>query len=169
MRVFCLSPGADMPVTLDEYERAFSDAANLQGMQGAGEAYLQGMWVRARNQGDGDWPPLSEYTPANRRARPFSRSPILSDSGSLIEALLPGAPGHLVEPSTEGCLVGFSNDPHPTATEEGADSYALLARRHALGQGNLPIRTILVEPVGPVLESIVAGANTRINSVLSTL
>lgn len=155
-----------MPITLSEFSYAFRQAAMNQGMEQAGKAYLQSMWRRANRGGDG-WEDLAEGTPRRRRANPGTRFPILQDSGNLIRALIPGNIGNLVEPSAEGCLVGFSPDTYPYANQTGVSTFQQLAVVHALGLGeNLPPRVILIEPEGEDIPAIADAATLGIDAAL---
>lgn len=69
---------------------------------------------------------------------------ILRDTGTLLAALSPGAPGNLFRFVSRGVVVGFENSRHPS----GKATIAQIAAWHNLGGrgGRLPRRTILAPP-----------------------
>lgn len=109
------------------------------------------------SRGGGDWPKLSEKTLQARRNKDKSSVSILRDLGILYAVLTPaflGLPGQLEERISSGIRIGFGGpSKHP---EGGSATIADIAYFHHTGAGILPVRTLLVEPEGALLEAMVS-------------
>lgn len=149
-----------------------------------GRRYLT--FVRRRfvrfSRGGGGWEPLAESTKRGRRGpkRRKTRSgraraktttrgsgrrfAILRDTGTLFNALSPGAPGNLLDVMKEGVRVGFSGrHRHP----KGKATIADIAEFHQAGGKHLPKREILVEPDERLARSMYRDATRAVQKMLA--
>jgi hypothetical protein len=119
------------------------------------------------SRGGGDWPKLSEQTLKARRNKDKESVSILRDLGILYAVLTPAflsLPGQLEERVSNGIRVGFGGA--SKHSEDGTATIADIAYFHHTGAGQLPVRTILIEPEGALLDSMTADMEKALIEVI---
>lgn len=108
-----------------------------------------------RNEGGGEWEPLALSTlrararkarrSGTKRGRRASaktvRATIMQDTGRLVGALEPGAPGNEITVKDKSVVAALKQQGHSTGL-----TFAKLAEYHADGNSKLPARPLFVEP-----------------------
>jgi len=108
-----------------------------------GARYLAFTQKRYLKMSKGGWAPLA---PSTVKKKGKKKSGILINQGHMVKAgLKQGGHGNLFDYIPNGVRVGYSSDtPHPHA--KNGFTYGEIAKANETGAGNLPVRTIFVEP-----------------------
>jgi hypothetical protein len=107
-----------------------------------GARYRAFVQKRFTNQGDGSWPALR----TKRKRGDTGSAKLLRDTGTLFGALEPvfaNKPGSMQKEIPFGVRVGYGG---PSRHPGGKATIADIAAFHDQGAGNLPKRSIIVEP-----------------------
>ena len=112
-----------------------------------GSRYLAFTTKRYNKMARGGWPRLAKSTLKKRKkGKGLGKPTPLIDQGFLIKGLQRGYQGNLFKFIRNGVRVGYkSNVRHPRAKNSQA-TYGNIAKWNDEGKGNLPKRTIFVEP-----------------------
>ncbi len=143
-------PGSKMRAAYNVWARLYS-------------SFIRRRFVRMASGGSdehGRWPRLKKPRAAQGKRKGKADIP-LRDTDSLYNALVIGAAGNITRPLKNGILFGFGGPArHPGG---GKASIADIAKYHDAGDGNLPVRQIIVPPDEPTVGQMAAVVNLVIN------
>lgn len=177
-RIFRLSNSVTVSIELSDLQKfghqidvgLNGDAGNPVGKAVKQWAFRYRAWAQERfdeqSQGGGEWPDLKDSTKEQRRNKDKESISILRDTGILYAVLTPaflGLPGQLEENIAYGVRIGFGGP--SKHGDDGTVTVADIASFHHNGEGVLPVRSLIVEPPGSIINDMAGDMERAIDKL----